>query len=99
MDLRNSLAATFGVELPATVVYDHPTITALAAFIAKLLAKLPKKARIACLPAGFKAAFSCLELSFAEARLHGRTHGSCMPETCAYTITIHLQERSSAKIT
>ncbi len=84
VDLRNSLAATFGVELPATVVYDHPTITALAAFIAKLLAKLPKKARIACLPAGFKAALTCLQLSFDDARLHRGTRFPHAGNLCVY---------------
>lgn len=38
VDLRNALANHFGVELPATVVYDYPTPAALAAHIAKLLA-------------------------------------------------------------
>lgn len=84
VDLRNSLAATFGVELPATVVYDHPTITALAAFIAKLLAKLPKKARIACLPAGFKAALTCLQLSFDDAGLHRGTRFPHAGNLCVY---------------
>lgn len=38
VDLRNALANRFGVELPATVVYDYPTPAALSAQIAKLLA-------------------------------------------------------------
>jgi len=36
VELRNALAARFGVELPATVTLDHPTIDALAAYIAAL---------------------------------------------------------------
>ena len=45
VDLRNALAARFGVELPATAVYDHPTPAALAAQIAKLqAAKQPAQA-------------------------------------------------------
>ena len=32
--MRNSVSAAFQLELPATATFDHPTITALAAFIA-----------------------------------------------------------------
>lgn len=38
VELRNSLASQFSVELPATVTLDYPTISALAAFIASLIA-------------------------------------------------------------
>lgn len=44
VDLRNALASRFGVELPATAVYDYPTPAALAAQIAKLVAaKQPRE--------------------------------------------------------
>ncbi len=36
VELRNALAARFGMELPATVTLDHPTVDALAAYIAAL---------------------------------------------------------------
>jgi len=38
VELRNSLSARFGVDLPATIVFDHPTVNALAAHIARQLA-------------------------------------------------------------
>lgn len=39
--LRNSVSAAFGLELPATATFDHPTISALAAFIASKTAPPP----------------------------------------------------------
>ena len=36
--MRNSLANRYGIELPATVVFDHPSPDALADFIGKQLA-------------------------------------------------------------
>lgn len=38
VELRNSLASQFAVELPATVTLDYPSISALAGYIASLLA-------------------------------------------------------------
>jgi acyl carrier protein len=38
LDLRNALAAHYALELPATLGLDYPTLPALAAFIAGLLA-------------------------------------------------------------
>ena len=34
VELRNSLAETYALELPATLMFDHPSIAALSAFIA-----------------------------------------------------------------
>lgn len=38
VELRNSLASRFSVELPPTVTLDYPTIVALAQFISTLIA-------------------------------------------------------------
>ena len=38
VELRNSLMSAFGLELPATVTFDHPSIEALAAFVRQQLA-------------------------------------------------------------
>jgi acyl carrier protein len=36
VELKNALASRFGAELPATLTFDYPSITALAAFIASV---------------------------------------------------------------
>lgn len=38
MELRSALAAKFEIELPATAVFDYPTVAALVGFIARTLA-------------------------------------------------------------
>lgn len=37
VELRNSLAARFGADLPATLTFDYPSIAALASFFVKTL--------------------------------------------------------------
>lgn len=39
VELRNSLATDFGMDLPATLIFDYPTIAALAGFIEESLAQ------------------------------------------------------------
>lgn len=43
VELRNSLASRFGIELPPTVTLDYPSVAALAGFVASLVA--PPKPR------------------------------------------------------
>ena len=35
VELRNAIASSFGVSLPATAAFDHPTLGHMAAFIVK----------------------------------------------------------------
>ena len=34
VEVRNAMASRFGVELPATVTFDYPTVASMAGFIA-----------------------------------------------------------------
>lgn len=43
VELRNSLASQFGVELPATVTIDYPSVAALAGFIGSAMAPVKRK--------------------------------------------------------
>lgn len=36
IELRTALNSSFGLELPATAIFDHPSIAALASFIASI---------------------------------------------------------------
>lgn len=44
VELRNSVATKFGVELPATVTFDHPSVAALADYLAAKVA--PQQAMV-----------------------------------------------------
>jgi acyl carrier protein len=37
VELRDALSAKFGVDMPPTLTFDHPTITAIAAYIVESL--------------------------------------------------------------
>jgi acyl carrier protein len=41
VSLRNELAAAFGLDLPVTLLFDHPTLTALAGHLLAQLAPPP----------------------------------------------------------
>lgn len=41
VELRNSVSTKFGVELPATVAFDYPTIQDVARFLAAQVAPAP----------------------------------------------------------
>ena len=46
VELRNAVASRFGVELPATVTFDYPTIAAMAGFISLRIAPSPAVAPV-----------------------------------------------------
>ena len=37
IDLRNAVSINFGVDLPATVAFDYPTVAMLAGFVSERL--------------------------------------------------------------
>ena len=41
MELRNLLSQHFGLDLPATFTFDHPSLAAMAAYLASRLAAMP----------------------------------------------------------
>jgi Phosphopantetheine attachment site len=47
VELRNAVSAKFGTELPATATFDHPTVAALATFVATRLAPPGQAAAVA----------------------------------------------------
>lgn len=47
VELRNSLQSTFGLELPATVVFNHPSVASLASHIAARLAEQQEQHELA----------------------------------------------------
>ena len=38
VELRNSMATKYGIDLPATISFDQPTVRALADYLAAMLA-------------------------------------------------------------
>jgi hypothetical protein len=47
VELRNSLTRSIGHSLPVTVLFDHPSLDALANFLMRCLALQPEAARSA----------------------------------------------------
>ena len=40
VEVRNAVASKFGIDLPATVTFDYPSVAALAGFVASRLVRL-----------------------------------------------------------
>jgi acyl carrier protein len=51
IEIKNRLQAELGIPLRATVVFNYPNITALAAFLAGLLPSAPADETLAAAPA------------------------------------------------
>ena len=50
VELRNSLSDAFGTDLPATVIFDYPSITTLAAFIVERAGESSAAAQLSAAP-------------------------------------------------
>lgn len=53
MELRNAVGTAFGLDLPATVTFDHPTIAALAAYGEEHMAAQAADTTLLAAPASF----------------------------------------------
>ena len=92
MELRNAVTAAFGINLPATVTFDYPTVAALAAFIASRLG--PEDAGAA---SGTR-----YDLPGGVGRWAGGLEGGCARQTSwqcrSATLALRLEVRFSADI-
>jgi hypothetical protein len=43
VELKNSLATRYSLDLPATLTFDYPTVAALAAYIGNNLSPVPER--------------------------------------------------------
>ena len=52
VEVRNAVASRFGVELPATVTFDYPSVEALAGYVVGTMAPAIAALQVATLPHG-----------------------------------------------
>ncbi len=65
VELRTSLGAAFNMELPATVTFDHPSVAALAKFLASQVTFDKPQVQV------------CTQLSHLTARVFSRALHAC----------------------
>jgi acyl carrier protein len=70
VELRNAIGAKFGMDLPATAMFDYPTLDALSRFVAQRA--LPAQPAGAALPA------AAVDASVVESEIREMVTGACL---------------------
>lgn len=65
VELRSALCAKFGIELPATLTFDHPSITAISSYVSSVLPAPEQHAQPAQLAAHSAAVSAVVEATVA----------------------------------
>lgn len=76
VELRNTLASQFGLDLPATVAFDYPTVDRLAAYVGGQLQNQPG-------PAGLTGSIGAVHVqrsAVSSGKIPGPTRAHCQPQ-------------------